>query len=56
MHVSVSKLFHVASLVAFIAAIFGNTVFGHSGIELVAAGLAFHAGADLAEDVLSDDE
>lgn len=50
---NIGKLFHVASLVAFAAAAIGNTLFGHSGLELVAGGLFLYAGGDLAEDVLS---
>lgn len=52
MNVSVSKAFKVASLVAFVAAAFGNTVLGHSGLELVAAGLALNSGAGVAKKVL----
>lgn len=52
--VSISKLFHVASLVAFGAAAIGSTLFGHGGLELVAGGLFLYASGDLAEDVLSD--
>lgn len=51
--ISVSKLANVASLLAFVAAALGNTVFGYSGLELVAGGLALHAGADVLESVLS---
>lgn len=47
----VSKLFVVASVVSFIAAAIGEAVFGVAGLELVAAGLAFHVSADLAEDL-----
>lgn len=54
MHISISKLAHVGSLVAFVAAVFGNTVFGHAGLELVSAGLALHVGGELLEDVLAD--
>lgn len=54
MGVSVSKLAQVASLFAFGAAIFGNVLFGHAGLELVSAGLFLHVGGDLIEDVLSD--
>lgn len=50
---SISKLFHVGALVAFGAALFGNTVFGHAGTELLAGGLFLYASGDLAEDVLS---
>lgn len=50
--ISISKLANVASVVALAAAAFGNTVFGLSGLELVAAGLALHSGGDLLEDVL----
>lgn len=49
---SISKLFHVAAIGAFVAAAIGSTVFGHSDLELVAAGLALYTGAELAEDVL----
>ena len=52
MKVSVSKALKVASLVAFVAAAFGNTVLGHSGLELVAAGLALHTGAGTVKKVL----
>lgn len=54
MNVSISRLAHVGSLLAFGAAAFGNTVFGNSGLELVAAGLALYVGGDIAEGVLSD--
>lgn len=54
MNVSISRLSHVASLIAFAAAAFGNTVFGNGGLELVAAGLALYVGGDIAETVLSD--
>lgn len=54
MGVSVSKLAQVASLFAFGAALFGNVLFGHGGLELVSAGLFLHVGGDLIEDVLSD--
>lgn len=54
MNVSVSKLFHVASLVAFGAATISATLFGHGGVELVAAGLFLYAGGDVAEEVLGD--
>lgn len=53
MGVSISRLFHVASLVAFGGAVLGSTLFGHGGLELVSAGLFLHVGADLAEDVLA---
>jgi len=52
--IMVHKLFYVASLVAFGAAVLGDTVFGHSGLELVSAGLFLYVGADLAEEVLSE--
>lgn len=51
--VSISKVAHAASLVAFVAAAIGSTLFGHTGLELVAGGLALYAGGDLLEDVLS---
>lgn len=54
MNVSVSKVFQVASLIAFGAAAIGSVLFGHGGIELVSAGLFLHVGGDLAEDVLAD--
>lgn len=50
---SISKLVNVASFLTFVAAALGNTVFGYSGLELVAGGLALHAGADIIENVLS---
>lgn len=53
MSVSVSKLFHVASLVAFGAATLGSVLFGHGGVELLGAGLFLYASGDLAEDVLA---
>ena len=53
--VSVSKLASLAALVAFIAAAFGNTVVGLEGLELVAAGLGLHTGADILDSLLSDD-
>lgn len=49
---SISKLFHVASLFLFGAAFLDATVFGHAGGELLAGGLFLYAGGDLAEDVL----
>lgn len=51
--VSVSKLVNLGSLVAFVAAALGNTLFGYSGLELVAGGLALHVGADVIDSVLS---
>lgn len=51
--ISISKLAHVGSLVAFVAAGLGNVVFGHGGLELVSFGLALHVGGELAESVLS---
>lgn len=54
MNASVSKLAHISALVALVAAALGNTLFGHSGLELVSAGLALHVGGDLLEDVLSE--
>lgn len=54
MNVSVSKLFKVASLVAFGAAAINATLFSHSGVELLGAGLFLFAGGDIAEDVLAD--
>ena len=51
--VSIAKLAHVGSLVAFVAAALGNTVFGYSGLELIGGGLALYAGGDLLEDILS---
>lgn len=48
-----SRLANVAALVAFGAAVLGNTLFGAGGVELVAAGLFLHAGADTLEDILS---
>lgn len=53
-NMSISKLFEVAALVSFGAAVLGSTILGHSGLELVASGLFFHAGAGLAEDVLGE--
>ncbi len=50
---SIKKLAHVGSVVALVAAALGNTVFGYSGLELVAGGLALHVGGDLLEDVIS---
>lgn len=50
---NIAKLFHVASIVTFVAAAIGSTVFGHSDLELVAAGLALYVGADVADDLLS---
>lgn len=50
---SISKLAHVSSLVALVAAGLGNVIFGHGGLELVSFGLALHVGGDLLEDVLS---
>lgn len=54
MNVSVSKVFHVASLVAFGAAAIDAVLFGHGGVELVSAGLFLYVGGDVAEEVLSD--
>jgi hypothetical protein len=51
---SISKLFHVASIVAFVAGAISGTVFGHSGLELVSAGLGLYVSGDLAEDILSN--
>lgn len=51
--VSIKKLAHVASLVALVGGVLGSTIFGHSGLELVSAGLALHVGGDLLDDVLS---
>lgn len=50
---SISKLVNVASFLTFVAAALGNTVFGYHDLQLVAAGLALHAGADVIESVLS---
>lgn len=47
------KLANVGALVALAAAALGHTLFGYSGLELVAGGLFLSAGADLIEDVLS---
>ena len=52
-HISVKKLAHLGSIVALVAAALGNTVFGYSGLELVAGGLALHVGGDLLNDVVS---
>lgn len=49
---SISRLASVASLVALVAAAFGNEVIGLEGLELVAAGLALHVGADTLEGLL----
>lgn len=54
MQISIRKLANVGALVAFGAALLGNAIFGHAGLELVAAGLALHTGADLLEDILAD--
>lgn len=48
----VHKLFELASIVSFGAAAISVTLFGHSGLELVGAGLFFYVSADLAEEVL----
>jgi len=50
---SISKLFHVASLFMFGAGFLGATVFGHAGLEVVSGGLFLYASGDLAEDILS---
>ena len=50
---SISKLFHVASIAAFVAGAIGSTVFGHSGLELLSGGLALYVSADVIEDVLN---
>lgn len=50
---SVSKLVNLGSFVALLAAALGNTLFGYSGVELVAGGLALHVGADVIDNVLS---
>lgn len=54
MHISISKLAHVASIVFFGVAAFGGALFGHAGLELVGAGLALFAGGDLLEDIVSE--
>lgn len=54
MNISVSRLASVASLVALVAAAFGNSVIGLEGLELVAAGLALHVGGDTIDSLLSD--
>lgn len=51
-NVSVSRLFHVASLIAFGAGFLGATLFGHAGLELVSGGLFLYAAGDVAEGVL----
>lgn len=51
--VSISKLANLAAVLALAAAAFGNTVFGVSGLELVASGLALHVGGDVLESVLN---
>lgn len=54
MNISVARLASVASLVALIAAAFGNSVIGVEGLELVAAGLALHVGGDTLDALLSE--
>ena len=49
---SISKLVNVASFISLVAAALGNTVFGYSGLELVAGGLALHVGSEVIENVL----
>lgn len=51
---NVGRLASVASLVALVAAAFGNEVIGLEGIELVAAGLALHVGGDTLDALLSE--
>lgn len=54
MNISIARLASVGSLVALVAAAFGNTVIGLEGLELVAAGLALHVGGDTLEALVSE--
>lgn len=49
----VYKLVNLAALVAFGAAVLGDTIFGHAGLELVAAGLFLHVGSDTIQELVS---
>lgn len=52
-YMNISRFVSVGSLVGLVVAALGHTLFGYSGLELVAGSLALHYGADLIEDVLS---
>lgn len=51
---SIAKVANVAAIVSFIAATISATLFGHAGVELVAAGLALHVGGDLLESAVTE--